>query len=38
MHDRGFSSAEYALSRKLSPREVNAAIKSTDYDDYLDNR
>ncbi len=38
MHDRDFSSAEYALSHKLPPREVNAAVRSTDYDDYLDNR
>jgi hypothetical protein len=36
MHDRDFSSAEYALTNRLSPREVNAAIKSADYDDYLD--
>jgi len=38
MHDRGFSSAEYALTNRLSPREVNAAIKSTDFDDYIEHR
>jgi DNA-binding CsgD family transcriptional regulator len=35
MFDRHFSSAEYALTVKLSPREVNTAIRSADYDDYL---
>ncbi len=38
MHDREFMSAKYALTNKLSPREVNAAIRSTDYEDYLESR
>lgn len=38
MHDREFQSARYALVNKLSPREVNASIKSTDFEDYLLNR
>ena len=38
MNDREFQSAEYALVHKLSPREVNAAVRSADYTDYLDNR
>ncbi len=38
MHDRDFMSAKYALTHKLSPREVNAAIRSTDYEDYLESR
>lgn len=38
MHDRDFSSVQYALTNRYSPREVNAVIKSVDYDDYLMNR
>lgn len=38
MYDRDFSSAKYALTHRLSPREVNAAIRSSSYDDYIDNR
>jgi hypothetical protein len=38
MHGRRFSSAEYALSKKIPPREVYAAIRSADYDDYLETR
>ncbi len=38
MHDREFMSAKYALTHELSPREVNAAIRSTDYEDYLESR
>lgn len=33
--DKDFMSAEYALSQKLSPSEVNSAIRSSDYEDYL---
>jgi hypothetical protein len=38
MHKREFQSARYSLVNKLPPKEVNAAIRSTDYDDYIDNR
>jgi hypothetical protein len=38
MLDREFQSAKYALVHKLSPREVNAAVRSADYADYLDDR
>lgn len=38
MHDRDFSSAQYALSHKIPPKEVNAAVRSKNYDDYLENR
>lgn len=38
MHGRDFSSAAYALTNKLSPKEVNAAVRSTDYTNYLDIR
>ena len=38
MHDREFQSAQYSLTHKLPPREVNAAIKSKDYEGYLDGR
>lgn len=34
MHQRDFMSNQYALTQKLSPKEVNAAVRSTDYDDY----
>jgi hypothetical protein len=36
MHDREFQSGKYSLSSKLSPKEVNAAIRSRNYEDYLD--
>lgn len=35
MLDREFQSAPYALTHKLSPKEVNRAVKSVDYDDYI---
>ena len=38
MHDREFMSARYSLTHKLPPREVNAAIRSTDYEDYFASR
>ena len=38
MDDREFMSAKYSLTHKLPPREVNAAIRSTDYEDYLASR
>ena len=38
MHDREFMSAKYSLTRKLPPREVNAAVRSTDYEDYFSSR
>jgi len=34
MHDRDFQSAKYALVNRLSPKEVNRAVVSRDYDDY----
>jgi hypothetical protein len=38
MHDRDFISGEYALSNNLSLKEVNAAVRSTDYRNYIDIR
>lgn len=38
MHDKEFQSARYALVNKLSPAEVNAAVRSKDYSEYLDIR
>ena len=38
MHDREFQSARYSLVNKLPPKEVNAAIRSSDYDAYVDSR
>lgn len=38
MFNRDFSSASFALSHKMSPAEVNAAIRSSDYQDYQDSR
>lgn len=38
MHDKEFQSARYALINKLSPAEVNAAVRSKDYSEYLDIR
>src|SRR3989344_1954319 len=38
MHDREFQSARYSLVNKLLPREVNTAVRSKDYTDYLDIR
>ncbi|MBX3498090.1 MAG: hypothetical protein KF889_01500 [Alphaproteobacteria bacterium] len=35
MDDREFQSAQYALTKKLHPREVNTAVRSTSYEDYL---
>lgn len=35
MHDRDFSSASYSLTRKVPAREVNTAVSSTDYKNYL---
>lgn len=35
MHDREFMSAKYALINKLSPAEVNAAVLSVSYENYL---
>lgn len=36
MRDREFMSGQYSLTHKLPPREVNAAIRSADYKEYLD--
>lgn len=38
MHDREFQSARYALTNSISPREVNAAVRSTSYKNYLEIR
>lgn len=38
MNDREFQSAQYSLVNKLRPSEVNAAIKSDNYQSYLDGR
>jgi hypothetical protein len=38
MHDREFQSGKYSLSHKLSPKEVNAAVRSSTYQNYLDSR
>lgn len=38
MNDRDFMSAKYALTHRLSPREVNIAVRSLDYEDYLNDR
>lgn len=38
MHDFGFSSREYASEMDLPLSQVNAAIKSTDYENYLASR
>lgn len=38
MQDKEFMSARYALVNKVSPREVNHAVRSTSYNDYLDQR
>ena len=38
MRDKEFQSARYALVNKVSPKEVNAAVRSKDYDDYLEIR
>lgn len=35
MHDREFQSAQYALTKRLPPREVNTAVRSSSYEDYL---
>lgn len=35
MHDREFQSAKYALINKLSPREVNRAVVTKDYQEYM---
>ncbi len=36
MRDRDFTSLSYALDNKLPVREVNVALKSKDYEEYLD--
>lgn len=36
MHGRNFSSQQYALVNKLPPKEVNMAVASTDYEDYIE--
>ena len=38
MLDREFQSARYALTRKLSPREINLAVRSANYQNYLETR
>ena len=38
MHDKEFQSARYALINKLSPREVNFAVRSKDYGEYRELR
>lgn len=38
MLDKEFMSGRYAMTNKLSPREVNAAVRSKDYSDYLEIR
>lgn len=38
MHDKEFQSARYALTHKLRPTEVNAAVVSKSYANYLDNQ
>ncbi|AVT83641.1 hypothetical protein RPYSC3_47810 [Rhodopseudomonas palustris] len=35
MMDREFQSAAYSLTNDLHPREVNSAVRSTSYEDYL---
>jgi hypothetical protein len=36
MHEHNFMSNQFALTNKLSPKEVNAAVPSIDYEDYRD--
>lgn len=38
MQDHDFQSAKYALTNRLSPKEVNATVRSTDYENYLEIR
>ncbi|HEY5067502.1 MAG TPA: hypothetical protein VIJ04_22085 [Xanthobacteraceae bacterium] len=36
--DKHFSTLTYATAQKIRPAEINAVIKSTDYENYLDIR
>jgi Zinc knuckle len=38
MFNKGFSTLIYSTANKIRPREINVAIRSTDYDDYLASR
>lgn len=38
MHDRNFSTGQFSLINKMRPSEVNSAIRSEDYEDYLATR
>lgn len=38
MHDKEFQSASYSLTKKLRPAEVNNAVRSSGYRDYLESR
>ncbi len=37
MQDKEFQSARYSLVNKLSPKEVNKAVVSKSYDEYIEN-